>query len=134
MLPVLPGGGDVSVNVAVPLLPVTTSDCDSEPWDAPSVTRWPETGCPASLRTLIVITDCELPSRGRRSGTAFIVTDWPKPDGPISDGASWLSMPHATLVSAAAMRHAAIRTKLVLVVFIRPLGTRSPIRTGLDVL
>src|SRR6185503_9801984 len=67
----------------------------------PRVTRVPGIARPSAPRTSIRTTDCDWPSRGRRSGVAAMKTEVPPAEGPMSDGCVCFSRPHAEVSAAA---------------------------------
>src|SRR3990167_3108087 len=96
-------GGAVNAKVARPSLSLTTSLSDTVPTFDEMRSRWAGTGRLDTSRTVTVITDCELPSRGNRSGVAVIVTDRANSEGPVNTGAgcSWTEQPASPLLKAA---------------------------------
>ena len=79
--------GAVTANVARPSEFVMIDSWDAVPPMTTTDKRWPAAGrLLLGSRDVTVTTDCELPSRGSWSGEAVMLTDDPRPDGPISGG------------------------------------------------
>jgi hypothetical protein len=93
---VVDAGGAVTVKTARPLLSVVTSVVDSAALDGLDVSekRCAEMARPVGSTAVNVTTDCDLPSRGRRSGLALTLTATANSDGPVKLGAAWSSNEH----------------------------------------